>query len=88
LKSPPRLTVAATGTWTARERILNLNQAREQILNIDRSISRPLDLAFERSRALDRVCAQGVAGRKGGRNAEERMPTTQIDPDLPSSPYQ
>lgn len=48
-----------------RERILNVNQAREQIRNIDRSISRALDLAFEHSRALDRVCAQGVAGRLG-----------------------
>lgn len=48
-----------------RQRILNVNQAREQILNIDRSISRTLDLAFVRSRALDRVCAQGVAGRLG-----------------------
>jgi hypothetical protein len=41
------------------------SQAREQILIIDRSISRTLDLAFMRSRALDRVCAQGVAGRLG-----------------------
>lgn len=45
--------------------IVNINQAREDILSIDRSISRTLDLAFERSRALDRVCAQGVAGRLG-----------------------
>jgi hypothetical protein len=48
-----------------RERIVNVNYAREQIPNIDRSFSHALDLAFERSRALDRVCAQGVAGRLG-----------------------
>jgi hypothetical protein len=35
------------------------------ILNIDRYVSGTLDLALERSRALDRVCAQGVAARLG-----------------------
>jgi hypothetical protein len=52
----------------ARERILNghgARAAREQILDIDRSIGRTLALALVRSRALDRVCAQGVAGRLG-----------------------
>lgn len=49
----------------ARQRIRNGNDAREQILNIDRSISRTLALALARSRVLDRVCAQGVAGRLG-----------------------
>jgi hypothetical protein len=49
----------------ARERILNGHRAREQILDIDRSIGRTLALALVRSRALDRVCAQGVAGRLG-----------------------
>ena len=48
-----------------RGRILNSNQVHEDILNIDRAISHTLDLAFERSRALDKVCAQGVAGRLG-----------------------
>lgn len=48
-----------------REQIFNINQAREQAFNIDRSISRTLDPVLERSRALDRVCAQGVAGRLG-----------------------
>lgn len=48
-----------------RERILNVNYARDQILDIDRSISHTLDTAFQRSRALDRVCAQGVADRLG-----------------------
>lgn len=46
-------------------RALNAYRPRELILNMERSISRFLDLAFERSRALDRVCAQGVAGRLG-----------------------
>ena len=53
----------------ARDRILNghgaREQIREQILDIDRSIGRTLALALVRSRALDRVCAQGVAGRLG-----------------------
>jgi hypothetical protein len=44
---------------------LNVDRAREQVLNIDRSVSRTLALALVRSRALDRVCAQGVAGRLG-----------------------
>jgi hypothetical protein len=44
---------------------VNVNRAREQILDIDRSISRTLALALVRSRALDRVCAQGMAGRLG-----------------------
>jgi hypothetical protein len=39
------------------------DQARERVL--DRSLSRTLDLALERARALDRICAQGVAGRLG-----------------------
>jgi hypothetical protein len=42
-----------------------LGKTCERILGTDRSISRVLDLAVERSRALDRVCAQGVAGRLG-----------------------
>jgi hypothetical protein len=37
--------------------------ARHLKLGVTRSISRTLDLVFERSRVLDRVCAQGVAGR-------------------------
>lgn len=53
-----------------RERILNVNDAREQVLNIERSIGRTLALALVRSRALDRVCAQGVAGRLGISQAE------------------
>ena len=40
-------------------------QSLARHLRVERSISRTLDLAFERSRALDRVCAQGVAGRLG-----------------------
>jgi uncharacterized protein YjbI with pentapeptide repeats len=47
----------------APQEFRNVDQARAQIVNIDRSINRTLDQAFERSRALDRVCAQGVAGR-------------------------
>lgn len=46
-------------------RSLNIYRPPELILSMERSISRFLDLAFERSRALDRVCAQGVAGRLG-----------------------
>jgi hypothetical protein len=38
-------------------------KARER--SLDRSLSRVLDQALERARALDRVCAQGVAGRLG-----------------------
>lgn len=49
----------------ARERIRNGYGAREQILDINRSIGRTLALALAHSRALDRVCAQGVAGRLG-----------------------
>lgn len=48
-----------------RERTLNVSYTPEQIFDIDRSLSRTLVQAFERSRALDRVCAQGVAGRLG-----------------------
>jgi hypothetical protein len=47
----------------ARKRIRNVAEARAMILNIDRSISQTLDLAFLRARALDRVCAQDLAGR-------------------------
>ena len=39
--------------------------ARGRVLNIDRSVNRVLSLAFERSHALNRVCALGVAGRLG-----------------------
>jgi hypothetical protein len=46
-----------------RKRIRNVSEARAQILDIDRSISQTLGLAFSHARALDRVCAQDVAGR-------------------------
>jgi hypothetical protein len=49
----------------ARDRIRNGHGSREQMLEIDRSIGRTVALALARSRALDRVCAQGVAGRLG-----------------------
>lgn len=51
--------------YRTRARSLNAYQAREQIFDIDRSISSTLDLALQRASALDRVCAQGVAGRLG-----------------------
>jgi hypothetical protein len=41
------------------DRALTLNR------ELDKTRERALDLAFERSRALGRVCAQGVAGRLG-----------------------
>lgn len=55
----------------ARERVLYGYRTRDQILGreqisgIDRSIGRAVALALARSRALDMVCAQGVAGRLG-----------------------
>jgi hypothetical protein len=47
-----------------------IDRAREQVLSADRSLSRTLDLAVERSRALDRVCAQRAASRLGISPAE------------------
>jgi hypothetical protein len=55
-----------------------LNNARVQLLNLDRSVSRALDLAFQRSRALDRVCARGVAGRLGI-SSTERLAMALLD---------
>jgi hypothetical protein len=60
-----RVIVLIDSLLEARERILNGKRALAQIPDIDRSIDRALDRAFERCRALDRVCAQGVAGRLG-----------------------
>jgi hypothetical protein len=39
--------------------------AREQVLSTGRAVSRALDQAHERALTLDRVCAQGLAGRLG-----------------------
>ena len=40
-------------------------RAREQVLSISGSVRRTFALACQRCRALDRVCAQGAAGRAG-----------------------
>jgi hypothetical protein len=60
-----RVIVLIDSLCQTRERILNGRRPLEQVPNVDRSIGRALDRAFERCRALDRVCAQGVAGRLG-----------------------
>jgi hypothetical protein len=39
--------------------------AREQVLSTGRGVSRALGQALEHAQALDRVCAQGLAGRLG-----------------------
>jgi hypothetical protein len=44
--------------------------AREQVLSTGRAISRALGQALEHARALDRVCAPGLAGRLGIATAE------------------
>jgi hypothetical protein len=57
--------------FAAREQILYGSGARVQILGreqipgIDRSLGRAVSQALARSRDLDRICAQGVAGRLG-----------------------
>ncbi|MGH3204718.1 MAG: hypothetical protein ACRDP5_22115 [Streptosporangiaceae bacterium] len=53
------------GRASALAAALGERPAREQVLGTGRVISRVLGQALEYARALDRVCAQGLAGRLG-----------------------